>query len=351
MNFLQEMGLINPRRMERLIEEAISAFCLDLSGLVVFTEAASRNFVVTPVIAAMAGAKVYAVTADSRYGLAEDIKKFTYEFADLCGVADDITVLLDKTEKTIGASDIVTNLGFVRPIDLAFIRKMKDTAAVSYMFEAWEFREREVDTEACLSRGIPVMAVDEEFWLPILNFSGYLCIKMLLSLEIEVQRSKIAIMSNDKFGRIILRCLKKAGARPVLVNDLKAQRDRELLRDVDALVIADYKNEEVILGGENAQISVEDLLRLSEGVSVIQFAGDVDTSELERYRVPYYPKGRAGKHKMCMTLADLGPRPVIELNAAGLKVGEVLTRARRAGLSCLDAERLALQNSPAQSLN
>ena len=38
---------------------------------------------------------------------------------------------------------------------------------------------------------------------------------------------------------------------------------------------------------------------------------------------------------------DLLPQPLIDLHAAGLKVGEVMTRARRRGSSPLAAEQLA----------
>ena len=46
---------MNIKRIEKLIGDAIDTYNLDLSGLTVFTEAASGNYVVTPLIAALAG--------------------------------------------------------------------------------------------------------------------------------------------------------------------------------------------------------------------------------------------------------------------------------------------------------
>jgi hypothetical protein len=51
---------------------------------------------------------------------------------------------------------------------------------------------------------------------------------------------------------------------------------------------------------------------------------------------------------MGKTLADLGPKPVIDLHAAGLRVGEVMARARLAGKNLDDTISMALTMSPAQ---
>src|SRR5690606_1365873 len=57
-----------PRRLVPLMRAAIARCRLDLSGLTVLTEAASGAYVVTPVLAALAGAaRVIAVTRTTRY--------------------------------------------------------------------------------------------------------------------------------------------------------------------------------------------------------------------------------------------------------------------------------------------
>ena len=47
---------LNPLRLVRLMRQAVARCELDLSGAVVLTEAASGAYVVTPVLAALAGA-------------------------------------------------------------------------------------------------------------------------------------------------------------------------------------------------------------------------------------------------------------------------------------------------------
>src|SRR5215510_4110888 len=53
----RELPGLNPRRLLALMRGAIDRCSLDLSDLAVFTEAASGAYIVTPVLAAMAGAK------------------------------------------------------------------------------------------------------------------------------------------------------------------------------------------------------------------------------------------------------------------------------------------------------
>ena len=65
----------NPHRLITLIQQSIHRCELQLDNLTVLTEAATGAYVVTPVIAAMAGAKkVFAITQSSRYGTIEEVK-------------------------------------------------------------------------------------------------------------------------------------------------------------------------------------------------------------------------------------------------------------------------------------
>ncbi len=84
---LRRAGIADPARLVGLIRRTSAFLELDLSGLVVLTEAASGPYVVTPIIAALAGAaRVIALTAPSRYGSIEAVIAQTQALADLCGV-------------------------------------------------------------------------------------------------------------------------------------------------------------------------------------------------------------------------------------------------------------------------
>lgn len=343
--------MVNPYRVKNLIFKAINGLQLDLSGLIVLTEAASRNYVVTPIIAALAKAeKVFAFTRDSVYGKAANVKEFTLKFAEFCGVDDKIDVLLEKSPEIINQADIITNLGFVRPIDQDFISAMKDTAVVSLMCEMWEFRKGDVDLEACYKKGVPVMGTNEEHpALKVFNFCGNLCLKLLFELQIEVYNSKIIIVSGDKFGKVIKKTLHANGANPYLVSELRTEPNRQFLADADAVIIADYTNQDTIIGS-NGHISPKDLFKFSPSVSVIQFAGKVNIKELQILGIPYFPKQRVGPFKMGITLADLGPKPVIDLHCAGLKVGETMYKAKLMDLSGQSFFDYVIKHSPAQGL-
>ncbi|CAG0999674.1 hypothetical protein METP3_03211 [Methanosarcinales archaeon] len=347
-NYFRQSSIINPYRVRKLIDEAIKFNNLDLTNLIVLTEAASKNYVVTPIIAAKAGAKVYAVTSDSQYGTAKDIQEFTYSFAEFCGVRDKIDVILQKEKKIINQANIITNIGFVRPIDKRFVEMLNENAVIPYMCEAWEYRVGDIDIEACKSKNIPIMATNEDFQgLEVFDYVGPLCMKMLFELEIEIYKSKIVIASGDKFGNVIEKYLKAVGAEVYLIENLESDANRNYLKDCDALVVADYTEDSTLIG-KDAKISGKELIGLSKKISVVEFAGDVDIDELDKYNIPYFPKKRVGKYRMGMTLAELGPKPVIDLHCAGLKVGEIMAKARLNGKTIEETKMLALKYTPAQ---
>jgi len=347
--YLIEQGLKNPYRVKELIIKSLEFNKLDLRDLVVFTEAASKNYVVTPIIAAMAGARVYAITRNSTYGKAKDIENYTYKFAEFCNVKDKISVIFEKKEEIISKANIITNLGFVRPIDKNFLDMMNKDAVISYMCETWEFRTSDLDLNECKSKEIPVLGTNEHYPnLGIFDFVGNLCMKMLFNMEFEIYKNKIIIINNDMFGGVIKKCLENNGAEVYLVKNLKSETNRQYLHNADILIVADYLNNDILIGGDDAQISAEDLKYYSRFISVIQFAGDVDVKHLEDYNIPYYPKKRIGTFRMGMTLAELGPKPIIDLHSAGLKVGQVMARARLAGNSVEETKDIAMKFSPAQ---
>ena len=81
-------------RAARLINEITrSHLSLDLSGLNVVTEAATGAFAVTAAIAALAGAEVQAIAADSQYGSFDDARIATLSVAAACGVEPRVHVL------------------------------------------------------------------------------------------------------------------------------------------------------------------------------------------------------------------------------------------------------------------
>lgn len=344
---LKKAGIANPLRLARLIRATIEHLRLDLSNLSILTEAASGPFVVTAVIAKLAGAKrVMALTRDSEYARTSEVIEQTQALESLCGLDEGVEIYGGRSLELFSGADIVTNLGFVRPIDGEAVGAMKPTAVVPLMCETWEVRHQDIDLEACRRRGIAFLGTNEDYPpLEVFNYSAWLCLKMLFAAQIEVFKSKVLVVGGDKFASVITKRFENCGIWARTVPHL---RDTESFQQVDALVIADYSRKEMIIGPQG-DLTASELANRAPGLTIIQFAGQIDLKSLKESGVHVYPDIALGPSRMAKTLAELGAKPVIELHSLGLKVGEVLARARLLeGLDVNESVTYALKNSPAQ---
>ena len=351
-------------RSEKLIRECIDRFALDLSGLVVLTEAAGGNFMSTPIIAALAGAReVIAVTRDSPWGKAKDIIADTVSWAEGLGLSN-ICTEIGISAQAWSRADIITNLGFVRPINRAAVDAMKPTAAVSLMWEPWEFRREDIDIDACREKGILVMGTDEGH--PSLDFRRYvglLCVKLLFEAGIEVNGCKILVASSGRFAKAIGQVLSAAGAQTAIVSPRETDCDGvqfipssldgkeciERLARSDALVVAEHSHRDRLLAGSGSEWAGR-IARLNPSIRVVHLCGRLDRKPLTEAGISITPAREPAPGFMSVTTDYLGPRPVIELHAAGLKVGEAVARARIKGLSVKEAAKAAALVSPAAPL-
>lgn len=328
---LDRSQIFNSKRVIRLIRDIIKRLELDLSGLNVVTEAASGVFAVTPIIAYLAGAEdIIAITADSKYATASEVISETKLLAALVGGENKIHVTQDKTPATFRHADIITNLGFVRPLNRDLITALKPGSVIPLMFEAWEFRPEDLDLQACRDLGIAVAGTNEDFpALDVFNYSGWLCQKMIMDAQIELHRSKIMIIGSDKFSHTIYKTLGQTISHLKRFDDLTENLLPEL-EETDGLVIADFSRTDQIVGRQSA-VSGARLAQQAPDLTIIQFAGDVDVDDLKQHGLTVYPEHRLGPQRMSLTLGALGPRPVIDLHAGGLKVGELLARKNYTG--------------------
>ena len=343
---------MNIKRIKKLIPDAIDAYNLDLSGLTVFTEAASGNYIVTPLIAALAGSvRVFAITQNSRYGKAVDVRNFTLELAQRWGVGDRIEVVSDKIPSILSQVDIVTNLGFVRPIDKSMIAHLKPTAVLPLMWETWEFRETDLDLAECRCKGIMVLGTNErEMGLDLFTYVGYLAVKLAFELEIEIYKSKVVVVGSGPFGESSVKAFDKLGADVRYIDlstgdSLETKSTKSILCDADLVVLVEHRNPVCLIGSEG-QITVDELLALSPYLSIVHIAGNINREEIDNAAIPCLPQKSAAPGYMSVTTDYLGPKPVVALHTAGLKVGEAMARARLAGLNPIEAERKVLRDLP-----
>jgi len=129
----------------------------------------------------------------------------------------------------IKKADIVTNLGFLRPIDKNFLSYLKPTAVIPLMYETWEFREHDLDLNECWKKGVPVLGTNEEHEaLRIFDYVGHLCLKKLYEAEVEVFRSKIVLVGDNLFGKNIVKTLSAVGAEVLCVMNAEAEEISQL---------------------------------------------------------------------------------------------------------------------------
>jgi hypothetical protein len=311
-----------PRRLAALTRDAVVRCRLDLSGLVVLTEAASGPYVVTPVMAALAGAaRVYALTRATSYGTVAEVADQTFDLAGLLGVGDRIEVITQKSRAVVSQADIITNSGHVRPVDAEMISWMKSDAVVPLMYEIWEFRPGDVDLDACRACGIATAGTNERHpAVDVFSFLGVLAIRLLLDAGVAVYQSHVLVLCDNVFDVYIERGLVGAGARV----DTFARLSDACDTDYDVVLVAMRPQQAPVLDDADAQL----ISTRMPGAIVAQFWGDVDRPALQAAGVPVWPVESPAAGHMGILLSAIGPEAVVRLQAGGLKVGEVLARRR-----------------------
>ncbi|MBD3387380.1 MAG: hypothetical protein GF416_00315 [Candidatus Altiarchaeales archaeon] len=342
----EDIGKDNHFPVEELIPPILSGLSLDLSGLNVLTEAATGNYVFTPVIAAMAGAeRVIAKAKDSRHGSFEEARDHTMDIARRLSVSDSIEVKREVSESDIHESDIITNLGHIRPIDAALIDKMGGTAVVPLMFETWEFREEDLDLKRCYEKGVPVLGTNEEHpKLRILDYNGPLCLKKLYEAGVNAEDAKVMVIGENRFSDPIESTLAKEGA------DIIKSAGDDSLRGCDAIIVNTYPSTQPAIGAK-AALTPEEIKAQAPECVIIQYTGRVDRGGLREAGIRLLPGEEPAFGHMSWTLAELGPKPVIKLHAGGLKVGEVMTREKRQTTSIKEAIRNSLKKPICQDFS
>ena len=312
---------LDPRRLAALIDAAVERCRLDLTGKIVLTEAACGAYVVTPVLAACAGAdRVYAMTRSTSHGTVGEVATQTLELARLAGVRDRIEIVTGRSPSIVAQADIITNSGHVRPIDREMIGWMKPSAVVSLMYEAWEFRPGDVDLQACRDRGILAGATDERHPdVDVFSFLGLMAVKLLLDAHVAVYRSSILLLCDNPFSGFIVRGLRRTGATVVVAESVAAAPRQQRY---DAIVVAMKPRHVPVVTAADARV----IACHWPGAVVGQFWGDIDRSALDDLNVAVWPEKAPGTGHMGILPSAIGPEPVIRLQSGGLKVGELLSR-------------------------
>lgn len=309
-------------RLTDLMRAAIDRCNLNLSGLTVLTEAATGAYVVTPVIAAMAGARrVIAVTKPTRYGTVEEVRAATLELARHSGVADRIEVVTEKSASSVGQADIVTNSGHVRPIDTPMIGSMKRGAVIALMYESWEFRPDDLDLDACLRADVLVGGTNERHpQIDVFSYLGPMAVRLLHDAGVSAYRASVLLLCDNPFKSFLEHGLRAGGAVVESVEHISAARGKKF----DAIVVSLTPRAEPRLTADDA----DEIGRRWPGALVGQFWGDMDRDAFVAAGIPMWPLSPPHPGHMGILLSALGPESIVRLQTGGLKAGETLWRHR-----------------------
>jgi hypothetical protein len=311
----------NLSRVARQMQSAVARLQLNLKGLHIFTEAATGAYVVTPVLAALAGAeRVYAISRTTRFGTFEEVTAETKALARLVGVEDRIEIVNQKSKDIVSRCDIVTNSGHVRPLDKEFISWMKPSAVITFMYEAWELRPEDVDVPACRERGIALAATHERHeGIDVFSFLPMMAAKQLVEAGVSVYKSNLLLLCDNEFAPYMAQGLKNMGAAVDVIANFNTIPTGA---DYDAIIVSATPKSIPVMTRKDAEM----LARRWPGIVVTQFFGDVDRNGIEAAGLACWPATEPPLGHMGILPSEIGPESIIRLQSGGLKVGEVLAR-------------------------
>ena len=321
-------------RAINLIKKEIDKWDLDLSGYTILTEVGSNHYVYTPIIAAIAGAKkVFVWTADSRFGRGGDNIDRCKEICKQLNISSIEFSNNQKPINQIKEADIITNSGFLRPLDSTFVSGMKSGSSISLMFEKWELRAEDIDIEACRENNIKVAGVWENHPdLMVFSGIGALAVKMSMQAGYEVYQNNIIVWSDDDFGKEAAESFLKMGATSVNIttdpDELYSKLDR-----TDFIFICDYDEKRPYFQNSDSILDIDKMIKLNSSFGVVHLYGEIGIEILQKNNIVVSPNVKGAASVMTFTLAHLGLSPIIKLQTAGFKVGQMLQENKKTTLT------------------
>ncbi len=326
--------------IDKLVKQ-VKALNLNLKGKVVLTEAASGAYIVTPLIAAIAGAKVFAFSKTTSYGTVDEIFSITQQYIDQYKEGElNITFIDELTPEIIAQADIITNSGHLRPLDKSKLQYAKDSVVIPLMYEAWEWRDADMDIDYIRSRGVKVGATNERHpKIDVFNYLGDMAVKQIFDAGVCPYNNNFILICNNDFGPYIAKTISKLCAKLGVI-DLDSNKNKYDLDAVDWIgefpkidIPNEYKSSEAIIFtaypfdnewiGNNTPILINDLKSQIDNPYILRFCGDINVEDVSKSGIKYFPS-KVGSGHMGILPSAIGFDPIIRLQSGGLKVGESL---------------------------
>jgi hypothetical protein len=326
--------------IDKLVKR-VEALGLNLEGKTVLTEAASGAYVVTPLLAAIAGARVFAFTRTTRYGTVEEIFANTQKYIDQYTRRKlDITLVDKITPAIIAQADVITNSGHLRPLNEEMLKHAKDSLVIPLMYEAWEWRDADMDINYIRKRGFKLGATNERHpEVDVFNYLGDMALKQIFDAGITPYKNRFVLVCNNDFGPFIAKVVSRV-CDGLAVIDKNENREKynfdniewignfpeiripEGYKDAEAIIFTAYPFDQNWVGKETP-LSVEQLKKEFSDPYILRYCGDVDPAVLDQEGLRYFPAHVHSGH-MGVLPSAVGYDPIIRLQAGGLKAAEAL---------------------------
>lgn len=320
------------QRARRIIIETAKALDLDLKGRTVLTEVGTHNYLFSPIVPALCGAeKVYALAKDNAYGKAYEVIQ---ECRQICDKLDLRNVhFLEQTIPTeiLPEIDILTNSGNLRPINKSLLQYCKKDLVIPLMYEAWEFRNSDIDIDYCKDHGFKVAGTWEDHpVLQVFRYSGLLAMKMAFNAGFEIEGNHIFVWSNDNFGKVISEKFIEEGGKVTLSND--PTLFYQMLPDLDFVFLADYFMEGSYLSNGGI-LDASRVVELNPDIVFVHLFGNVDYKYCLEQTIEVFPKYDGKRHVMSYTLGYIGLIPILRLQVGGYRVAFELLENKTSDLT------------------
>jgi hypothetical protein len=321
----------------------VKALQLDLRGKTVLTEAATGAYIVTPVLAAISGAKVFAFSKTTRYGSLEDVFNSTKELAELFRENPLNIHYIDRiTPEIVGEADIITNAGHLRPLSESMLSHAKDEMVIPLMYEAWEWRDADMDIKYIRKRGFRIGATNERHPnVDVFNYLGDMALKQIFDAGLCPYKNKFILICNNDFGPFIAKTLYAVCDGLAVIDKDENKKhynlDRiewiggfpevripESFRDAEAVIFTAYPFDHDWIG-DKTPVSWQQIKSQLSDPFILRYCGDVNESVLENKGIRFFPKHVHSGH-MGILPSAIGNDPIIRLQSGGLKVGELLLK-------------------------
>ena len=314
------------KRVLSAIKKYVAKLDLDLTGYSVLTEVGYGLYSYIPIIPLVAGAKrVMAWTRDSENERGDvNIKNCNsiLEKLDFCGRIDFYNGAFEQTH--LETADLITNSGFLRPLNQDKLKHVQDFAVIPLMYESWELRVQDIDIDYCKQRKIRVAGTNESHEkLQIFQQVGHLATKMIFEAGYEIFNNKIIIWSNDIFGKTIHDTLFALKPKKI-IRTSSFETVKKNISNTDYIFLCDYAEKRSF--NDESFFDFEALKKLNSDFGFIHLFGNIDNLKMKCHNIFLYPDQLGKAQQITFSLVHLGIEPFLALMVGGFKVGENLLK-------------------------